>query len=96
LLDLKALHEILPARIESLHACSTDPRISADHGKLVIDIETPDFLAILSAWSNGCVDLDLLPRGAADGVAWHGEFTDTASALDALVEVIRVLPDLPE
>jgi len=95
LINLSALYDQLPVRIERLHVCSANPRIAADCSKLAIDIEAYDFVASLSAWSNGCVDIDLLVRGATDGIAWHGEFKNTDVALQALVEALALLPNLP-
>jgi hypothetical protein len=96
MLDLRILLARLPAQIELVLPCSTAPRLAADASKLVIDIEAPGFLAVLSAWSHGCVDIDLLRRGATDGHAWHREFPDTESALRDLLNVVRLLPELPE
>jgi hypothetical protein len=96
MLDLRTLHAKLPAELELILACSTSPRIAPDGSKLVIDIEAPNFLASLSAWPNGCVDIDLLPHGASEGGAWHREYSDTESALRELLEVLRLLPELPD
>ena len=95
MLDLGMLHDKLPSEIERLHLCSANARIAADASKLVIDIESPNFQAILSLWSNGCADLDLLARGTSHGVSWHREFSNTESALRELRDVLQFLPDLP-
>jgi hypothetical protein len=95
MLDLSLLYEKLPREIELAHPCSANPRIAEDSTKLVIDIDAPDFVASLSAWSNGCVDLDVILRGASDGIAWHGEFSNDEAALEQIIELLRGLPDLP-
>ncbi|HTF36072.1 MAG TPA: hypothetical protein VK714_20495 [Myxococcota bacterium] len=98
MIDLKVLFDRLPGEIERLHACGTEPRLAEDRSKLVITIDALDFEGTVSAWLNGCCDIDLIRRGARarDGKAWHGEFSDTEAAIQALVAVIELLPELPE
>ena len=95
MIDLGLLLAALPAEIERALDCTTSPRILQDQSKLVIDIEAPDFVASISAWSNGSCDIDLLLRGTTSGVAWHRQFADTEAAALALVTIARGLPDLP-
>ena len=59
-----------------------------DASKFVVEFETPDFVASIAVWSNGCCDLDVLHRRDSNAQAWHGEFADTDLAVSALSEIV--------